>query len=125
MKYFQEITEWDAGYPVPNHVYYMKDDKTKAVGYIPAGKKKLVMFSKPMTIESKGRKFVILPKKAEDDQVYFPKTAQVPPKSNAIEVEGSNGKKYYITKVAGRLNCTCPGFTFRHTCKHVTNMATK
>lgn len=122
MKYFQEITEWDAGYSVPNHVYYMKDDKSKAVGYIPAGTKKLVMFSKPMTIESKGRKFVILAKKAENDEIYFPKT-ETKPVGEVIEVEGSNGRKYFVSKFGNGWTCTCPGYMFRRKCRHVEEMA--
>lgn len=31
-------------------------------------------------------------------------------------VKGSNGKVYEVTSHS----CTCPGFTFRSTCKHVT-----
>lgn len=119
MKYFQETTEWDAGYPVPNHVYYMNDGRTKAVGYIPAGTTKLIKFSTPFTVLTKGRKFTVLPRKGEPDEVYFPETVEEQPKTSAIEVAGSGGKKYYLTKVGSRWNCTCPGFTFRHTCKHV------
>lgn len=33
-------------------------------------------------------------------------------------VEGSNGNKYTITKTAGKLRCTCPGYGFRKKCKH-------
>ena len=122
MKYFQEVTVWDAGYAVPNHIYYMKDDKSKAVGYIPAGAKKLVIFSKPMTIISKGRKFVALPKKGERDEVYFPKVEEKPV-GKVIEVSGSNGKKYFLSKVGNNWNCTCPGFSFRRKCKHTDEIA--
>lgn len=121
MKYFQEVTVWDAGFIVPNHVYYMKDDKSKAVGYIPAGKSKLVIFSKPMSIESRGRKFVILPKKGESDEVYFPKT-ESKPVGQVIEVDGSNGKKYFLSKYGNGWSCTCSGYQFRHKCKHVDGM---
>ncbi len=31
-------------------------------------------------------------------------------------VKGSNGKEYEVT---GNYRCTCPGFTFRGTCKHL------
>ena len=69
MKYFQEITEWNTSYSVPNHVYYMKDDRTRAVGYIPVGSKTLVKFTKPMSIDTRGRKFVALDRNAEPDAV--------------------------------------------------------
>ena len=115
MKYYQEVTVWSTDYAVPNHTYYMTDDRSKAVGYIPAGKKRLVKFSRPMTIDGRGRKFTVLPKAGESDEVYFPKAA---PTAGTIEVAGSGGKKYYLTKSGSRWRCTCPGYTFRHTCKH-------
>lgn len=117
MKYLQEVTVWNTAYTVPNHTYYLTDDKRKAVGYIKVGTKKLIKFSKPMSFDTKGRKFVVLPKKGESDEVYFPKKAEV--QTNAIEVAGSSGKKYYLTKSGSRWMCTCPGFQFRHKCRHI------
>lgn len=37
-------------------------------------------------------------------------------------VKGSKGNEYVVTNNNGRWSCTCPGFTFRHSCKH-TSMA--
>lgn len=37
---------------------------------------------------------------------------------NIIENISSNGKTTYFTKKDGS-SCTCPGFTYRSTCKHV------
>lgn len=123
MRYIQEVTDWGA-HNVPNHTYYVNDTKTKMVGYIKAGTKALFKFSKPMTLDVRGRKFIeVKNKKTESDEIYFGKpTPEVKP-SNAIEVQGSNGKVYLLTKNAsGKYSCTCPGFTFRHTCKHITNI---
>jgi queuine/archaeosine tRNA-ribosyltransferase len=120
MKYFQEVTEWDASY-VPNHVYYLTDDKRKMVGYIKTGTKALIKFSKPMNFDSKGRKFVVLPKKGESDEVYFPKSVEKPV-GQVIEVSGSNGKKYFLSKFGKGWSCSCPGYQFRHKCKHVDEM---
>lgn len=120
MKYLQEVTDW-GDHNVPNHIYYLNDDKTRMVGYIKAGTKALFKFKKPIGIDLRGRKFIELKdRKVESDEVYFgKKQAEVKP-SNAIEVPGSNGKVYLLTKTAnGKYTCTCPGFTFRHTCKHV------
>ncbi len=74
-----------------------------------------------MTIDVRGRKFVELKdKKAERDEVYFGKPVVETKPNNAIEVQGSNGKVYLLTKnSSGKYSCTCPGFTFRHTCKHI------
>ena len=120
MKYMQEVTDWGNN-NTPNHIYYLNDSKTKMVGYIKAGTKALFKFSKPMTIDVRGRKFVELKdKKAESDEVYFGKPVVETKPSNAIEVQGSNGKVYLLTKnSSGKYSCTCPGFTFRHTCKHI------
>lgn len=119
MKYFQEVTEWNAGFDVPNHVYYLTDDKRKMVGYIKAGTKKLITLSKPMNFDSRGRKFVVLNKKAEDDSVYFPKVEDAAPSAASIQVQGSNGKVYLVTKVNKGWTCTCPGYMFRRKCRHV------
>ena len=120
MKYLQETTDWGI-HNAPNHIYYVNDSKTKMVGYIKAGTKALFKFSKPMTIDVRGRKFVELKdKKAESDEVYFGKPVVETVPKNAIEVKGSNGKVYILTKgISGKYSCTCPGFTFRHTCKHI------
>jgi hypothetical protein len=102
----------------------VNDSKTKMVGYIKAGTKALFKFSKPMMIDVRGRKFVELKnKKAESDEVYFGKPVVETKPKDAIEVQGSNGKVYLLTKgIGGKYNCTCPGFTFRHTCKHVASV---
>lgn len=121
MKYFQEVTDWTADYAVPNHIYYMNDSKTHAVGYIPAGSKKIQMFSKPMQMYTKGRKFQVLSKRGEPDSVYFQTekpTKEAPPKGEVLTVAGSGGKTYYLQKVAGKWQCSCPGYGFRRTCKH-------
>ena len=120
MKYFQEVTDWSDSKAL-NHIYYLKDDKSFMVGYIKAGTKSLFKFKKPIQIDTRGRKFVELKdKKTERDDVYFGKKEE--PVNQGIEVEGSNGKKYYVTKVGNKYTCSCPGFMFRHKCKHVDAM---
>lgn len=119
MKYFKETTEWSES-KVVNHVYYMKDDKSAAVGYLKFGTGNLIKFSKPMKLDTRGRKFEVLKMKAEPDSVYFGPKEE--PKKDVITVQGSNGKEYYLEKVGSKYTCTCPGFTFRHKCKHVDNM---
>lgn len=116
MKFFQEVTEWNVGYS-PNHIYYLSDDRRKMVAYIKAGSTDLIKFRKPMDFDVRGRKFVVLNKKGESDEVYFPK-AEIKPSASTIEVEGSNGKKYSVSKVGSRWTCSCPGFQFRSKCKH-------
>jgi len=116
MKYFQEVTEWADN--VPNHIYYLKDDKSFLVGYIQVGSKKLFKFKKPIQFDIRGRKFVEVKGKTESDDVYFAKPVQQPIAKETIEVEGSNGKKYILEKLGGRYVCSCPGYQFRRSCKH-------
>ena len=121
MKYFQEVTKWDNS-DTPNHIYYLRDDKSYMVGYIKAGTKALFKFKKPIAIDTRGRKFVELKdKKVEPDTKYFAKPEE--PKGEVIKVQGSNGKVYTVEKIAGKYVCSCPGFMFRHKCKHTDAMA--
>lgn len=114
MKYFQEVTEWAD--KTPNHIYYLRDDKTSMVGYIRSGTEELYKFKNPIRIDVRGRKFKVLNMKAESDEVYF-KKEQV--KKDVIVVKGSNGKEYQVEKIGDKYSCSCPGFMFRHKCKHV------
>lgn len=38
-------------------------------------------------------------------------------------VDGSKGNKYIVTRVSGHYSCTCTGFTFHKTCKHIKSVA--
>jgi hypothetical protein len=117
MKYYQETTDWGSDTAL-NHIYYLNKEKSFMVGYIKNGETELFKFKKPIRIDSRGRQFKVLNMKGEPDSVYFGKKEDDTPK-NAIEVEGSNGKKYYVSELGAKYICTCPGFTFRHTCKHI------
>ena len=120
MKYFQEVTDWGDN-NVPNHIYYLKDDKSSMVGYIKVGTTKLHKFVAPISIDVRGRKFVEFKTlNNEPDDVYFPKV-EVP--KDRIVIAGSKGKEYFLEKVNGKYTCTCPGFTFRNKCKHTDQMA--
>ncbi len=33
-------------------------------------------------------------------------------------IKGSKGNEYVVTGSNGKWHCTCPGFQFRHSCKH-------
>lgn len=43
-------------------------------------------------------------------------------KDRVVEVQGSKGKTYTVTLGKNR-SCTCPGFTFRGSCRHITELA--
>lgn len=34
-------------------------------------------------------------------------------------VKGSKGNDYLVIRQKGQYNCTCPGFTYRKTCRHI------
>jgi hypothetical protein len=54
--------------------------------------------------------------KIGDTPVQFqPKTEH----KKVITVPGSKGNTYTVTKESGRTSCTCTGYTFRKTCKHL------
>ena len=39
-----------------------------------------------------------------------------------IEVKGSKGKTYKVSRQGDKWTCTCSGFQFRQKCKHITNL---
>lgn len=118
MKFFQETTVWESPH-TPNHTYYLSDDKSRMVGYIKQGTSELIKMKRPIRIDTRGRKFNVLPIKGEPDSKYFSPSAPVGAAAADVIVKGSNGKEYRITKNGGSYSCSCPGFGFRRKCKHV------
>jgi hypothetical protein len=107
MKIMVETTEWSDGFTdACNHVYVFNDSMTKAIGYVPRGSKTLQKFKNPLSIDTRGRTFHEL---GDPD----------PPKPDVITRTGSKGEVYYITNEGPDYHCTCPGFKFRGSCKHV------
>ena len=111
MKIMLETTVWDDPM-VPNHVYVFNDSMTKAMAYVRAGTKELFRFKSPLSIDTRGRTFVEL----EDSELEQPDP-------DVIVRVGSKGEKYYISQDKSQgwqgWSCTCPGFKFRGSCKHV------
>lgn len=58
-------------------------------------------------------------------EVSGAKVDYVPVKSarETITVQGSKGNTYIVTKENGKATCSCPGYGFRKTCKHVQELA--
>lgn len=46
-------------------------------------------------------------------------TANPADKKVTMTVQGSKGNTYIVTKEGNKKSCTCPGFGFRRTCKHL------
>jgi hypothetical protein len=43
----------------------------------------------------------------------------VPSAPKTITVQGSKGDTYIVTKQNGKVSCTCSGFSFRKSCRHL------
>lgn len=102
MKWMQETTEWEDGLAC-NHIYLM--DGSKAVAYIKAGTNEHKVFSRPMMLDLRGRKFNCIGE------------LEVKPVARTKTVQGSKGETYTVD--LDEHTCTCPGFKFRGTCKHI------
>lgn len=106
MKLLLETTAW-GDKSIKNHTYLVNDTLSQLIGYIPAGTTEIKRFSEPINWDRRGRTF----KEVKDRKVKQD--------SDVITVTGSKGAKYYISKADGVYRCSCPGFGFRGTCKHV------
>jgi len=93
----QEITEWKDMPNVKNGIYHVN-----GAGHLVQHND--TVFKNPLKGFSKTRRKF---KKIGEYEEELP--------SDAITVQGSNGKTYVIQD--GK--CSCPGFTFRGNCKHI------
>lgn len=111
MKIMLETTQWADS--TPNHVYVFTDNMQQITAYLPEGSRKVQKFKQPIAIDRRGRTFVELA--SQDNE----------PKPDVWTVEGSKGKIYTITREPGgglNYQCTCPGYTYRGSCRHVAEM---
>ena len=110
MKIVLETTDWGK-HEVPNHVYVLNDSMTKMIAYVRAGTKEVFKFKKPQSFDTRGRTFEPLEDGAPDT-----------PDPDTWTVQGSKGQTYTVSREAGGgmdYSCSCPGFKFRGSCKHV------
>ena len=106
MKWMRETTEWEDGLDC-NHLYLLEGDR--AYAYVKAGTNEEMVFSKPLQLDLRGRKF------------EFVKDFEVPTKdSSIVVVKGSKGETYEVN--TEEQTCTCPGFRFRGSCRHVAEL---
>jgi hypothetical protein len=108
MQAYKETTVWNDITNI-NHTYLLDGDKM--VAYIKFGNSDPFYFKTPIRIDKRGRKFEAL--------TANPFEAKV--KSSLIEMQGSKGNIYYVDP--DEKTCTCPGFTFRGSCKHILELA--
>jgi hypothetical protein len=91
----------------PAHTYLL--DGTTLVAYIKVGTKEPFYFKNGIKgFDKRGRKF------AKGDSKLFKKVKE---QEDVREVQGSKGQTYRVNDAEG--TCTCPGFTFRGSCKHL------
>ena len=108
MEAVREITVWTDSNSA-NHTYLF--DGMKMVAYIKVGDTTPFYFKKPITIDKRGRKFTTV----------TPNPFKViKEKSSIVKVSGSKGNIYSID--TEEKTCSCPGFQFRATCKHITEL---
>lgn len=53
------------------------------------------------------------------EHAVFADKVSTTPTNESWTVQGSNGSTYTVTLDRGGYECTCPGFQFRRSCKHV------
>jgi hypothetical protein len=89
----------------PAHIYLV--DGNNLVSYIKKGETEPFYFKKPIKgFDKRGRQFeAVKPNPFKES------------KSNAITITGSKGQVYTVDPDAK--TCSCPGYTYRATCKHV------
>jgi len=91
----------------PAHIYLL--DGNNLVSYIKRGETEAYYFKKPIKgFDKRGRKF---------ETVTPNPFKQLKKDANEITIQGSNGKTYTVDR--DQKTCTCPGFTFRGSCKHL------
>ena len=92
------------GAQFPAHTYLL--DGTNLVAYVKKGETEPFYFKRPIKgFDKRGRKF-----EPGNSNLFNQKKA-----SNERTVIGSSGQTYTVTEQS----CTCPGFTYRGTCKHM------
>ena len=107
----QETTKWGE-HPTPNHIYLLDDSKQKMFGYVRSGTKELKTFAGPLRFDARRRTFKAVP------NTFDIKEEEVT--ANIIEVKGSKGNVYRVNTV--QKTCTCAGFSFRSTCRHLSEL---
>jgi len=97
----------------PAHTYLI--DGNTLVAYIKKGESEPYYFKQPIKgFDKRGRKF-----ERVTNSVF---TLKVEPEIALKAIQGSKGSVYYVNEAEG--TCTCPGYTYRGTCKHLKELDT-
>ena len=96
----------------PAHTYLL--DGSTLVAYIKKGETKPFYFKSGIKgFDKRGRKF----------ETVKPNPFKEPKNDTRIPVAGSKGNTYYVSPDTN--TCTCPGYTYRGTCKHLVQYGAK
>ena len=118
MKAFQEITEWDCEFAVPNHVYFLSDSKDKMYGYVQSGTDIVQTMRTPYRFHTRGRKFKEIPNTWNFGVEEVSET-----RGKEHKVLGSKGNVYTVTDDHGAWSCTCPANKWQKgECKHIVKL---
>ena len=112
MKWFEEITKWSESTAI-NHTYLMDDSQSKIFAYVRSGHATPFEFKKPIRIDGRGRKF-----REVNNKWTIDLNAGVP-QGRVFTVIGSRGDQYTVNELDGNWTCTCSGFKFRGSCRHI------
>jgi hypothetical protein len=122
MKAFQEITEWDTDFVMPNHVYFLSDSKDKMYGYVKASTGEIQEMGTPYRFKALGRKF----REVENIWNFSVEDQPEPAKGREYRVSGSGRNVYTVTDDAGSWSCTCPASKWQKgECKHIVKLKTE
>jgi hypothetical protein len=109
MEAVRETTVWTGlDYPAPNHDYLLDGDKI--IAYRKQGLGAVITLKSPLKIDRRGRKFELLKSNPFTAPGAAAETALIP-------VQGSKGTVYWVDLSAA--TCSCPGYTFRGSCRHI------
>ena len=118
MKAFQEITEWDCDFAVPNHVYFLSDSKDKLYAYIKNSTGEIKEFATPYRFKASGRKF-----QEVNNRWRFSPREELVPTGETHRVAGSKGAVYTVTNDRGSWSCSCPSAKWQKAeCKHIVKL---
>ena len=115
---YKELTKWDTEFRVPQNVYLF-DGKSNILAYARESDDQVMVFKKPLPMDTRRRKFEKVKHKALDAYgatvvVDVPNLDNTPHWS----VKSDSGKTYTVTLESGKYQCNCVGYSYRGQCKH-------
>ena len=119
MEALKETTNWGTA-GAKNNTYLL--DGTNLIAYIPYGGKPFFFKNPIKGFDKRGRTFEkvdieLFPNRTHYAQVINAATVAISNIFDSRKVTGSKGEIYTVNDKEG--TCTCAGYTYRGTCKHI------